>query len=97
MKPPTWWAAPLYLWALPNALIGLLILLYAKPHGVNWHSGALVIKVKRIPGGRWVLGQTHGFVVLVKEGTASLLVHEFVHVKQQLVLGLLFYLMYGVQ
>ncbi len=98
MKPPTWRAAPLYLWALPNVLIGLLILLYAGPMLWKWHSGALVVYVKRLPGGKWVEGQTHGWLVLLKDpGNPSLRVHEFVHVKQQLLLGVFFYLWYGAE
>jgi len=96
VKPPTWLAAPLYLWALVNTLIGLGFALWGKPMHARWVSGALVIQVKRIAGGKWVMGQTHGCVVLTRErSNPRLLVHEFVHVKQQLVLGLIFYLIYG--
>jgi len=99
MKPPTWLAAPLYLWALLNTLIGLGLALWGGPISWKWYHGALVIQVKRITGGEWVQGQTHGCVVLVKRSTGRvsrwLLVHEFVHVKQQLVLGPLFYPLYG--
>lgn len=96
MKPPTWLAAPLYLWALLNTLIGLGLALWGKPLHWRWVHGALVIQVKRIAGGEWVAGQTHGCVVLIRErGNPELLVHEFVHVKQQLVLGPIFYPIYG--
>ncbi|KKN75939.1 hypothetical protein LCGC14_0374960 [marine sediment metagenome] len=95
MKPPTWLAAPLYLWSLPNALLGLVLALWAGPIGWKWHQGALVITVQRVPGGEWINGQTHSWVVLVEEDKASVRVHEFVHVKQRLVLGPLFLPLYG--
>lgn len=95
MKPPTLLAAPLYLWSILNALLGLVLAVWAGPVGWKWHSGALVIKVKRVPGGEWITGQTHSWVVLVENDLASLRVHEFVHVKQRLVLGPLFLPMYG--
>ncbi len=96
MKPPTWLAAPLYLWALPNALLGLMLAIWGEPISWKWHQGALVIKVLDIYGGKRIIGQTWGWVVLIhyKEDNPAFLVHEFVHVKQQLVLGVIFYLLY---
>ena len=95
MKPPTWLAAPLYLWSLPNALLGLVLAVWAGPKSWKWYHGALVIKVQRVPGGEWINGQTHSWVVLVEEDVASVRVHEFVHVKQRLVLGPTFLPIYG--
>ena len=90
----TYLKAPLYLWALPSTLIGLVLLLWCRPVHVAWSYGALWVQTERLVPS-WASGQTWGFAVLCSaKPTARLVEHELHHVDQQIVLGPLFLLAY---
>jgi len=89
-----------YLWAAPATLIGVLIaLVYNRPRSWHWSDGCLEIECARLPGGRDVAAQTHGWCVAFRVGRRTdlpLRVHEREHVSQFLIFGLLFYPVYGI-
>lgn len=83
-----------YLWAAPLTLIGLIICIYYKPKKFRWNEGALEVLVGRLVP-NWASGQTIGWMVAFKHDRwtdvlPQEIVHEHVHVKQALRLGLLF-------
>jgi hypothetical protein len=83
-----------YIWALPNTLIGLALMLYYGSYGWRWHDGALWVQHKRIIP-KWAAGQTWGWLVYGEGFTGGRFErHELAHVRQQLVLGPLFLLAY---
>lgn len=82
-----------YLWALPCAILGLLIALPCIPRRFAWHDGALDVHVRHcFPA--WASAQTWGWVILVAKDSPRIARHERVHVKQYLVLGPLFLVAY---
>lgn len=97
---PKWFWFPLYVWALPPVIVGVVLALWGGWQRSTWTQGVWVVSVKKIAGGEWVAGQTWSWLVLVRDtGEAprkTLLVHEFVHVLHCLFLGVFFYLSYGI-
>jgi hypothetical protein len=91
----------LYLWALPNTAIGLVLLctLYF-PERILWVDGALEVVPlrRRLIGGPWVGGQTFGWVIFYRDIWAQMDVelarHERVHVRDGLIGGPFFLVAY---
>jgi hypothetical protein len=87
MKPPRWYHFPLYIWALPVTLIGVLAAIIYVPEEIRWHDGCLEIVPKWIlfdPGAQtlgWIVFYCHHNAMCCDEG---LRVHERVHVWQNL-------------
>lgn len=91
-----------YAWSLPNSLIGFVLMVtWYLPKSVRWKDGALevVIRRKSLIGGEWVGAQTYGWVIFCKNekqrDRPDLAVHERVHVRDAMVFGIFFLLMYG--
>jgi hypothetical protein len=94
------WFAPLYLWALPHTLLGLLLCLYYRPHSWRWNQGCLeCIPRTTLIGGKRVGAQTWGWLIFYRDeemmARDPLRVHERVHVVQALIGGPLFPIAYG--
>jgi hypothetical protein len=79
-----------YAWALPGALLGLLLSLAMRPCGARWSEGALWVQVRYlIP--TWAAAQTWGWVILHRVTvTPRLRTHELRHVHQWMLWGPLF-------
>ena len=80
-----------YIWALPNTLVGLLVMLAYIPTSIRWSRGCLEVVPLWIaddPG-----AQTWGWLVIYCHANArddaALRVHERVHVKQAFIGGVL--------
>ena len=90
------WYIPLYLFAIPHTVVGLLLALVYVPTSIRWSAGCIEI----IP--RWIAfkpaAQTHGFVIFYADeaarADADMRVHERIHVAQGLVGGPFFVLAY---
>lgn len=104
MLAPIRWllALLLYTWALPNTLVGFVLLAtWYFPKSVRWQHGALEAVPRRdtLIGGSWVGAQTFGWLIFAKnEGQRDrigLAVHERVHVRHALKGGVFFALAYG--
>lgn len=98
------WFLPGYLWSLPLTLIGFVLCLVYRAHSFKWHEGVLTCLAGKLPDGRTRIwgrpgAQTHGWLVIcADEGQRQrqdLRVHEYVHVKQAFVGGVLYGLAYG--
>lgn len=99
---PRWrYFFPGYVWALPNTLIGLVLLCtWYFPRRIAWRDGCLeVIPHRSLIGAPWVGAQTWGWVIFARDedqaARADLMVHERVHVVQAFVLGPIFLLAWG--
>jgi len=90
-----------YIWSFPNTLIGFVLLAFYRWNHIEWRDGCLEVIIKRdsLIGGKWVGGQTFGWLIFYKnernKNSGSLNVHERVHVRQGLIGGPLFLLAYG--
>jgi hypothetical protein len=86
-----------YLWAMPGTLVGLLLALPYGARNWRWSDGCLEAIPKRIIGSPGA--QTWGWLIYYKDASyresASLRVHERVHVTQGLWGGPLFMIAYA--
>jgi len=88
---------PLYLWALPATLVGLLLAIAYRAHSFRWSQGCLEAVSSHIffhP-----TAQTHGFLIFYESEAARnvipMRVHERIHVIQGFVGGPFFMLAYA--
>lgn len=97
------WFLPGYLWALPLTLIGFVLAIVYRAHSFRWHEGVLVAIGGTHPDGSTRIwggpgAQTHGWLVFAASekqwARKDLRVHEFTHVKQAFVGGLLYGIAY---
>jgi hypothetical protein len=84
-----------YAWALPHTILGLVLALWYWPSHWRWSEGALeAVSSKPLLGGRWVAGQTWGWLIFYRDleqwVEPGIRVHERVHVTQALVGGPLY-------
>lgn len=85
-----------YVWAAPLTLVGALLALVRSPKAWEWRDGHLAVHATPLGG---FAGQAFGWAVLYRDGwrgsSPVLRHHEAAHVRQALVLGPLFPLVYG--
>jgi hypothetical protein len=87
-----------YLWALPVSVLGLLLAILYMPRQMRWSDGALEFQARWIFPWWWsVGGQTIGFVIFYSKGWGRphTRLHERWHVRQAMILGPLFPVLYG--
>lgn len=94
-----WWFYPLYLWALPCVIVGLLFALVVGARRWQWSDGCLEATAPNFP--REAI--TFGWLIVYREGQFQadafrnadvIRVHERAHVVQYFYLGVLFFLLY---
>lgn len=95
------WFLPGYVMLLPHTLVGFLFFaLIYWPRDWKWHGGYWTCIVRNgLIGGPWVGAQTHGNIVFCRDEKmrqrTRLRVHECVHIVQEMLLGPLYMLIYG--
>lgn len=62
---PALWAL-LWIWSIPQIVVGAILVLVGRPYDLRWHEGVLEVGVRWIAGFSTTTGQTWGRIVLFK-------------------------------
>lgn len=82
----------LYLWQLPQTLVGLVLLMFYKPYKAStYSSGATVYHSEKMRGGI-SLGE---IIIVSKRSSATTICHELGHSMQSRMLGPLYLIVIG--
>ena len=82
----------LYLWQLPQTLVGLVLLMFYKPYDAfTYPSGATVYHSEKMAGGI-SLGE---IIIVSKRSSATTICHELGHSMQSRMLGPLYLIIIG--